>query len=558
MDVLNTVFFWAAVVLSVIAVYRLWLSKSDRTTAPTGWAVPEKARRWLLLAIALAAVLVRVWRFGEVPGGFNQDGAMAAVDAKALADYGTDRLGMRLPVHLTAWGYGQMSSLLSYLMVPFIKLFGLSPVTARLPLLLVSLAGLWCLYLLARDLFGEDGGLIAFAFAAIDPWHILQSRWALDCNLFPHFLIFGLFFLVRALGADRKWPFLTLSMVFFGLSMYCYGVSLYTVPLFLLAACVYLLAVKRVTAVQAVLCLGVYLLVAWPFLLTMSINFFGWDTIETPLFTLPYFPGSVRSNDILFFSKDIPAQLAQNAQALLDATLRQVKDLPWNDVEGFGTLYLFSVPFTVAGLCSLVKEGRREPGCVLLLFLLLAGIWCGLTTNSVNINRVNMIYYPLILLTALGVYTVLCWFPLRRLAGGVGLAYLLAFCLFAHTYFTTYAQQIRGYFFGDFSAALCAVKDSGAERFCITADSQSKGSRHVSEILTLFWHEVDAEYFQGKTTPPGELPYREKYTYESITPASVDPDEDAAYVVTYPDLAYFPEEFYDLQPFGYYYVVTRR
>ena len=102
------------------------------------------------------------------------------------------------------------------------------------------------------------------------------------------------------------------------------------------------------------------------------------------------------------------------------------------------------------------------------------------------------------------------------------------------------------------------MKDSGAERFCITADSQSKGSRHVSEILTLFWHEVDAEYFQGKTTPPGELPYREKYTYESITPASVDPDEDAAYVVTYPDLAYFPEEFYDLQPFGYYYVVTRR
>lgn len=558
MTILNTLFFWAAVVLSVIAVYRLWLSGRDQAVVSTGWTVPDRLHRWLLLAIALAAVLVRVWRFGEVPGGFNQDGAMAAVDAKALADYGTDRLGMRLPVHLTAWGFGQMSSLLSYLTAPLVKLFGLSPVTARLPQLLVSLAGLWCLYLLARDLFGEDGGLVAFAFAAIDPWHILQSRWALDCNLLPHFLIIGLFLLVRALDARKKRLLLALSMVFFGLSMYCYGVSLYTVPLFLLAACFYLLAVKRVTPGQAGLCLAVYLLVAWPFLLTMAINFFGWDTIETPFFTLPYFPDSIRSNDILFFSQDIPAQLLQNAQALLDATLRQAKDLPWNDVEGFGTLYLFSAPFTVAGLCSLVKEGRRRPDCVLLFLFLLTGIWCGLTTNTVNINRVNMIYYPLILLTALGIYTVLHWFPLRRLAGGVGLAYLLAFCLFTHTYFTTYAQQIRSYFFGDFAAALCAVKDSGAERFYITADSQYEGARHVSEILTLFWHEVDAEYYQGKTTPSGELPYREKYTYESITASSVDRSENAAYVVTYPDLAYFPQELYDLQPFGYYYAVTKR
>ena len=50
--------------------------------------------------------------------GLEIDGAMAAVDAKALAYYGTDRFGMKYPVHLTAWGFGQMSALLSYLMVP--------------------------------------------------------------------------------------------------------------------------------------------------------------------------------------------------------------------------------------------------------------------------------------------------------------------------------------------------------------------------------------------------------------------------------------------------------
>ena len=80
----------------------------------------------LLLFACVIAVFIRVYQFGSVPAGMNQDGAMAAVDAKALADYGTDRLGMRFPVHLTAWGFGQMSALLSYLMIPCIKLFGLS------------------------------------------------------------------------------------------------------------------------------------------------------------------------------------------------------------------------------------------------------------------------------------------------------------------------------------------------------------------------------------------------------------------------------------------------
>lgn len=90
-------------------------------------------------------------------------------------------------------------------------------------------------------------------------------------------------------------------MVFFGLCMYCYGVSIYTMPVFLLMACIYLLVSKRIHITDVILPAIVYLVVGGPFILVMMINFFGWDTIETPLFTLPYFPDSIRSNDILFF-----------------------------------------------------------------------------------------------------------------------------------------------------------------------------------------------------------------------------------------------------------------
>ena len=51
----------------------------------------KKIYKIVFLFAILLAILVRTYRFGVVPGGMNQDGAMAAVDAKALGDYGTDQ-----------------------------------------------------------------------------------------------------------------------------------------------------------------------------------------------------------------------------------------------------------------------------------------------------------------------------------------------------------------------------------------------------------------------------------------------------------------------------------
>ena len=112
-------------------------ARSKRGLAALGPAEDERPlpRPYALAlgALLFALCALRLWRFGAVPGGFNQDGAMAAVDALALSRYGTDRFGTRLPAHFTAWGYGQMSVLLSYCMVPLIRLFGLSAVTLFMP-----------------------------------------------------------------------------------------------------------------------------------------------------------------------------------------------------------------------------------------------------------------------------------------------------------------------------------------------------------------------------------------------------------------------------------------
>ncbi len=555
---LNEILFWGAAILTIITIYKMYLSTKLAAICPREFAVPENVYRTAFVLIALAAVLIRVYQFGRIPGGFNQDGAMAAVDAKALADYGTDRFGMRLPVHLTAWGYGQMSALLSYLMTPFIRLAGLSPLTARLPQLLVSLGGLYCLYLFVRNAFGKNEALTVFFFGAVNPWHILQSRWALDCNLYPHFFMMGVYFLHRSLYGKWRRLRLCISMVMFGLCMYCYGVSLYTLPVFLLAACVYLLASGKLPASRAAMAFFVYLSVAWPFIAVMAINYFRWETVETSLFTLPFFPDSVRSNDIIFFSDHIWSQLADNFRSLLNTTLLQKKDLPWNDVEGFGTMYLFSIPFALTGLACLLGKQRRKTGSKLVLFFLAAGIWCGLATRNVNINRINIIYYPIIILAGIGIYQVFCWISLPRLGWSLFAVYSLAFVLFAHTYFTDYAEYINSCFFKDFSDAVASLKDSDARKLYITPDCRHEGPSPASEILTLFWHEIDALYYQGQTVPPDELPYAEKYTYQLMSDIIIDPSEDAAYVITADDLAYFDSSLYEFTQYGTYYTVTAK
>lgn len=550
MTILNNIFLWAAIIICVISIYKNYLDIRLKKPLSAEFCISDRLYYIILAVTVLIAVFIRIYKFGSVPGGFNQDGAMAAVDAKALADYGTDRYGMRLPVHLTAWGYGQMSALLSYLMVPFIKIGGLNPITARMPQLIMSIAALVCLYLFIRDVFGKKAALIIAVFAAINPWNILQSRWALDCNLYPQFFMIGIYFLNKGL---KKRLHLVISMIMFGLCMYCYGISIYTMPVFLLATCIYLLVTKKLSIKDAVIALVVYLLVAWPFITTMAINFFRLDTIETPLFTIPFFPNSVRSNDILFFSDNIWSQLISNFKSLMNVTFLQKKDLPWNDIENFGTIYLFSMPFVITGIIGLIKDYRKSSGAILALIFLITGIWCGLTTNNVNINRINMIYYPIIIMAGIGIYYVIKWIPQAK--WGIAAAYIVAFVMFSSTYFTTYADSMDGYFFKDFGEAVSSLKDCNADKFYITADSQYTGASNVSEILTMFYLETDAEYYQGKTNG-GSLTFKDKYTFQSISNITVNPDENAAYVITSSDLKYFDESKYNFEKFGNYYTVT--
>lgn len=515
-----------------------------------------KGRVFLLFFLFAAAIFLRVYKFGSIPNGINQDEAMAGIEAYAVAGHATDRFGMYLPIHFTAWEYGQMSSLLTYLLVPFVKVFGLHPVAVRIPMLLISLLALVVLYKLVRGIWGESPALIALAFAAINPWQIMQSRWSIDCNLFPHICLFAVYFLW--LGRHKK-RYAFISMLFFGLCMYCYGVSFYTVPPFMLLAAIYILRKKILSWKQVLLCAIIYFAVAWPIYTMMVINFFKLPSIETPFFTIPYFPDSVRTDDLLFFSENPLLQLWLNLKGSVKTLLLQRSDWPWNSMEKFGTLYMFSMPFTISGMIFTFihlfskkeKDEALKYGAFLTLALFSMGVVVGLLTREVNINRANIIWYPMMIFTAIGIYEVCRRVKMFSIL--IAAIYLISACSFSYTYFTQCYP-----FFAGFRESLQTVESYNYHRIYVTSHLHEKyWDSQVAEILTLFHHQVDAAYLQGKleiTDAQGNpLPsYKERYHYVDLSTYPVNAEEDAVYIINNLEADRFDESKFTIFNYGEY------
>lgn len=550
-------------VSTVLVIYSLWNWKK-RESEYTNSEQKSLSSKWVTVCfwiILVAACLCRLYRFGEFPF-LNQDSAMAAVDAKALWLYGTDRFGTKYPVHFEAWGYGQMSTLMSYMMVPLFALFGYSEITVRLPIFLASIAGIIAFYFLCRDLYGNFIGLVGMFIAAINPWHFTQSRWALDANLFPHFTIMALALLIHSVKSGKK-GFLYLSMIFWGLTHYCYGISVYTIPVILLISCIYLCYKKFANARDVIYSVIIYLIIALPFFICMILNTFDLPTINTPFYTIQNFPESRRSYDILFFAGNKGSQLLSNIKAVFNVLILQNISTIWDGVQGFGHMGWCLTPFAVFGIFVMAKKLKtKDKSLFALVFIYsIVALCSGLITFEVNINRINIFMYAFIILIVSGLYGLLM-IDYKKAAGvGIGIMSLGMFVLFYHTYFTSYVEEFKkpeavSY---NLKCALNTIDPDEYDTIYLTPDSQTTGSRDVTEIETIYVYDLDIPYIQGKSNVNHDIetiPYQEKFQYVRASEIKeIDPDQNAAYIINVEDEYLFDDSEFEKKNYGPFMVV---
>ena len=451
----------------------------------------ERTRGERLVPVLFAVVLIvgigaRVWRFGAVPAGMNQDEAFAAYEAYSLLTTGLDTSGYAFPVYLTAWGSG-MNVLESWLMIPFIALFGLEPWAVRMPQLVVAVLSLIAAYDVMKRMAGKWAGLCGMFLLAVCPWHILLSRWGLESNLAPGFLLFGLCFFLRGLEDHRFFP---LSALMYGLSLYCYATIWPFVPLMLLLQAGYALWCGQIRfrgrdGLRIGLSVGILFVLALPLLLFLLVNWGLLDEIRLPFLSIPKLL-VMRSSEFSL------SRVPENGASLLGILLRG-DGLIWNGTDKFGPLYYVTLPWFLVGAGCAVWETaaglrKKEPRPMgFLLIQLLAAVLQGLCLARANVNRVNSLWIPVVLLAAAGIWFVCSRIDYRVLLVPLAV-YAVLFIGFERYYFTDYAQAAQGAFRYGLGDAVDAAMEHKGE-ICV--------SRNANYACVLFYSGQDPDEYRA-------------------------------------------------------------
>ncbi len=443
----------------------------------------------ILVFILILGSFARLYGIGNMPNALNVDEASSGFDAFSLMKYGIDRNGNQFPVVLYAWGSGQ-SVLYSLITIPFIILGGLTEFTMRAPMAIIGIVSLYVMYYLLKNIFNDKKiALLGTFIFAICPWHIMKSRWGMECNLFPDLVLIAVLLLILGLKEKKKiWQ--VLSFVILGISAYSYATSYLFLPVFVCTTLVYLIIKKEISIKRAILYLGIVFIISIPLIVYLAVNSFGLEQFSILGITIPKLAANRYEEISTIFSGNI-GNIFVNAVDNLLATVRifilQYDELDWNALNGYGLVYLISLPFFVIGIRETLKKYNKN------IFNQIMNIWMISSIVlaafcKININHINIIVIPYVYYIVLGIYAVINKYEL--LLPWIISAYALSFIFFGYKYKN---QDFNEYF--TFTSGIEEVAE-----YCKNSDAENIYCAYSFKepfIYFMFYEEYDTnEYLQ--------------------------------------------------------------
>lgn len=509
----------------------------------------QKDFRRLLLpaAILIFGAVIRLIYLGSVPGGLHQDEAFVVLNAYDLYHEGRDSAGLYLPVYMSSWGDGQ-SAMYSWILTVLLFLTGgrWNTYLCRLPQAIVAIFTLWAVYCLMKRMFDRTAGLWAMFLLAVCPWHVMMSRWALDANLAPGFLIFGLLFFVKGLDEER---YFLLSALFYGLSLYCYAVIWPLVPVLLGLQALYGLLCRKLRLSRwTLLSVGILFLLALPLMLFVLVNLDVIPQIELPFMTIPRTSG-FRGGEVSFGLQS----MTENLKTALRLLIRQDTGSPYDVLMPWGLFYDIGRWAILIGAALLIMQMivhmcRKKFSYEFFLF---AGVLCGGISClyvRARVHQVNNLFIPMVLCEAYGIWKITAWLREKNRWAGRSIMALIAACfgicfiLFQRDYYTDYKSLTEAYFAAGVQESVEYALEM-SEELGITTISAEKATQWPRILLftetlpTEYLEHVEYDVFPAPSGfEKGELHINTRVDYENI-------DRDAIYIIYYADTEPFLEDF---------------
>lgn len=433
----------------------------------------------VLILIILLGVFFRVYEFGNIPNGLNQDEVSTAYEAISLSSTGLDRWGNNLPAYFLSWGSGQ-NALLSYLDIPVFLIAGISNITIRFWPLLFGILTIPLVCWIGLRTFGKKAGIFASLIVAVSPLFIMASRWGLESNLMPFLQASGIALLIKY-REKFKARYFYLSIISLALAGYAYIIS---IPLSIILIVLLLLLSKKHLKGKAkhIIISLIILFVTWlPLILLIVKNYIVKDN-------LPF-------ENILPFSIPLFIEhrvIQTQASSFMSALIYNIKFVynGFNDfslhnaIPGFAPIinrYLLFIlmAFGLGRLLSLLSKFKIKflkleiPQILIWGWIVFGIIYYGFLSFfiSPNITRTNGLYIPIVILLSIGLlslfeFSLYLIKRLKRLPSWliknlwkiilVPFLIIVLYSTYSFTkyYFNSYPKQTEKTFFSGFSEVI--------------------------------------------------------------------------------------------------------
>lgn len=360
----------------------------------------------LILAVIVITILggfLRFYKITQNPPSLTGDEISFGYSAYSVLKTGRDEYGKFMPLVFESVG-DYKNPLPAYSMVLSIKLFGLTDFAVRFPNALMGTISIPIFFLFLLDIFKKKKiALIGSFMLSISAWHIFYSRFAYETLTASLFVLLGIWFFIKMFKGRVYWAFL--SAVFFTLTMYTAFAPRLFIPAFILGALAISISQLKGNWKKILIFIGTCIVLGLPLAYTtlfqgastrLQTVFLGNDIEFSRYVILKYF-NSFSDLPLLFFfwikrylSYLDPSFLFFNG---LDATIPSP--------IGLGILYVFEIPFFIAGIAAFIKN-KIPNKRIFVVWVLTGFLPDSLTNNQQHAGRLLHLFPILIIISALG------------------------------------------------------------------------------------------------------------------------------------------------------------
>jgi len=464
-----------------------------------------------LVFVFLVFFATRLYKIGSIPSSVYWDEASIGYNAYSVLTTGRDEWGSFLPVHFRAFGEFKLPVYV-YSVVPFVKLFGLSAVSIRLPSVIYSCGIVLLCYLLTMEITKNRAASLFSAFyIVVTPWLFIFSRAGYEVTAGLFFYLLGMCLLFTY---KKKYNFVLLLVSFavFILSVYSYNSFRLLTPITLVLLMPILLGSKDLKKKWKEL-LFLFILFALSLIPIIRLYLFDYGGARLTAISLS---GTTTQN----ISEFLKNYLAHFSFSFLfsngDINLRSA-------LPGYGEVYCTSLPFIVLGAYKVLKKKSRKYFLPILI-LFLAPIPAAITKESPHALRSIVMLPMFAMISSIGFgYLVETIKEYKRYVEVVSfLSFFVLFVFFLKDFFASYnlmSSKDWQYGYKEIFEKYGNFKD-----FSKVYISDSYGQPYT---FMLFYEKVDPRYFRDNVlyNPPDKwgislvsgIGTKYKFTAEDIT-----------------------------------------